>query len=216
MTRSRTFLLEFALVGALLPVTVEAQLVAMDTASLAVGPYAEANMLLEKTIFRVDVAELRIRFGVETASGLETLLNGASRSDALEDSVALFAAQTRDAWAGLTFQRDVGFDRFIGGVRDGVKVAREEKYIDPEFARNLSDSMPNWYAPLRTRGVRKGDVMMYRIQGDTLRTVFRTVDGQVLVDQVGVGFQARLSVMGGFFGHGSDFRKGLLSFLLQF
>lgn len=198
-----------------IPGPLAAQEVALDTASFPVGRYSEATALLEKTIFSVDVALLRLRFGAQTALGLATLLEGASRSDALEDSVASLAAQTRDAWAGLTFLRNVGFDRFIDGIWDGVKVARDAGFIDPAFARSISDSLPVWYAALRTRGVRQGDVMMYRIHGDTLRTVFRTVDGFVLIDQVGAGTRPRLSVMGGFFGKGSDFRKGLLNSLFR-
>lgn len=92
-------------------------------------------------------------------------------------ATAILAVQTRDAWASLSFQRDVDFDRFLDGIRDGINVARKAGLVEPAFARSLSDSLPAWYASLRVRGVRDGDVMMYRINGDTLRTVFRTVDG---------------------------------------
>jgi hypothetical protein len=213
MTRPRTSLRAFGLLTALVPGPLAAQGIPMDTASFHWGRYAEADALLEKTIFRVDVARLRLRFGAETASGLEELLDGAQGSEQLADTVAGLAIHTLDAWAGLTFQRNVGFDRFLAGIRDGVKVARDAGLIDPVFARSLSDSLPVWYASLRERGVRDGDVMMYRIRGDTLRTVFRTVDGQVLVDQVDTGPQPRLSVMGGILAPGSDFRKGLLNSL---
>ncbi|MCJ7630361.1 MAG: hypothetical protein MUO50_18460, partial [Longimicrobiales bacterium] len=136
------------------------------------------SALLEKTIFRIDVARLRLRFGAETALGLESLLDGRPRSESLADTAVGLAVQTRDAWASLSFQRDVDFDLFLDGIRDGIKVARKAGLVDPAFARSLSDSLPAWYASLRVRGVRDGDVMMYRINGDTLRTVFRTVDGQ--------------------------------------
>ncbi len=215
MTHLRTSVAAAGLVVAFLPGTLAAQGLVMDTASFPTGRYAEADALLEKTIFRVDVARLRLRFGAETAQDLAALLDGAPRSEALEDGVISLAVQTLDAWASLTFQRNVGFDRFLDGIRDGVEVAREAGLIDPIFARSLSDSLPAWYASLRQRGVRDGDVMMYRIRGDTLRTVFRTVEGTVLVDQTDVGSQPRLSVMGGFFASGSDFRNGLLNSLLQ-
>jgi hypothetical protein len=188
-------LVAFPLLATLFPGPLGAQGIAMDTASFPTGRYAQADALLEKTIFRVDVARLRVRFGSETAQALEALLDGNPRSDPLADSLAVLAARTQNAWAGLTFQRDVGFDRFLSGIRDGVKVARDAGLIDPVFARSLSDSLPEWYALVRERGVRDGDVMMYRIHGDTLRTVYRTVDGEVLVDQVDTGPQPRLSVM---------------------
>jgi hypothetical protein len=189
----------------------------VDTASLATGPSSEATTLLEKTLFRIDVARLRIRFGPETAREVADLLllgpPGGDRT-VLEDAVAHRALGATDAWATLEFERGIGFERFLEGIRDGVEVALQAGYLDPPFARNLSDSLPGWYARLRERGVRDGDVMMYRIRGDTLRTVFRTVEGEVVVDQTDVGAQPRLAVLGGFFGPGSDFREGLLESLL--
>jgi hypothetical protein len=200
----------FVLLTGLLPEGLAAQGFTMDTLTLSTGRYSEASMLLEKTLFRIDVARLRLRFGAETAFELESLLEGKSYSEALADTAVGFALGTRDAWASLGFQRDVGFDRFLDGIRDGVSVARNAGIVEPDFARSLSDSLPAWYASLQERGVKDGDVMMYRITGDTLRTVFRTVDGRILVNQVDVGSQPRLSVMGGFLASGSEFRKGLL------
>ena len=213
MTLLPAFLRATVLCALLLPGTLGAQGLAMDTVPISAGRYAEASTLLQKTIFRVDVARLRLRFGVETALGLESLLDGRRRSEALADSAVELAVRTTDAWAGLTFQRDVDFQRFLDGIRDGVDVAREAGFLDPVFAQRLSDSLPAWYASLLERGVREGDAMTYRITGDSLRTVFRTADGRVLVDQVDVGPQTRLSVMGGFLARGSDFRKGLLNSL---
>lgn len=200
-----------------LPVAAAPQEAAMDTASLATGPTSEATTLLEKTLFRIDVARLRIRFGPETAGDMANLLaRGAAGGNraVLEDALAHRALRAIDAWAILRFERGIGFERFVDGIRDGVEVARRAGYVDPSFARSLSDSLPGWYARLRQRGVKEGDVMMYRIRGDTLRTVFRTVEGDLAVDQTDVGTQPRLAVLGGFFGPGSDFRAGLLASLL--
>jgi len=195
------------------------QWAATDTTSLATGSSSEATALLEKTLFRIDVARLRVRFGPETAREVSDLLvQGLPEGDReiLEDALALRVLRATDAWATLRFERGVGFERFIDGIRDGVEVALQAGYVDPSFARGLSDSLPVWYAHLRERGVREGDVMMYRIRGDTLRTVFRTVEGDVAVDQTDVGTQPRLAVLGGFFGPGSDFREGLLESLLAY
>jgi len=188
-----------------------AQGTAMDTTSLAVGRYSEASALLEKTLLRIDVARLRIRFDTETALGLGSLLEGHPRSDPLADAAVGLVLQTRDAWASLSFQRNVSFDRFVDGILDGVHAARDAGLLDPAFAQSLSDSLPLWYSPLRERGVKDGDTMVYRIRGDSLHTVFRTIDGQNLVDQIDVGPQPRLSVLGGFLAPGSDFRNGLLN-----
>lgn len=186
-----------------------------DSLPRSSAPYSDAVALLEKTIFRIDVAVLRVRFGPETTSELASLLTGREPSPALADSAAAAAIRTGNAWVTLTFLRNVGFGRFMGGIRDGVVTARNAGVVDRPFAAALLDSMPVWYAPVETRGVREGDVMSYRIRGDTLRTVFRTNEGMVLLDQMDVGPQAPLTVLGGFFSRGSDFRKRLLASLLS-
>lgn len=175
----------------------------------------EASALLEKTLFRIDVARLNLQFGGDTAARLEALLEAAGPETSLADSVAEVAIHSRDATARLTFLWGIGFDRFMENVQRSVKVAREAGLLDPGFARSLSDSLPGWYAPIRERGVKDGDTMTYRIRGDTMRIVFRTRKDSVMVDQRAVGRQSRLSVLGGFLSPGSEFREGLLDSLLD-
>lgn len=186
-----------------------------EDASSEPARYREAHALLEKTIFRVDVAWLHVRFGAETTRRLDSLLSEPPSSRSQVEAAVDAAIRTRDAQANLVFQRNVGFERFIEGIQDGVEVARKAGILDPVFARNLSDSLPVWYAPLRERGVRDGDVTAYSIRGDTLHTVFRSAEGNVFVDQRDIGSQPRLSVMGGFLAPGSDFRERLLESLLD-
>jgi hypothetical protein len=57
--------------------------------------------------------------------------------------------------------------------------------------------------------------MTYRIRGDSLHTVVRTAEGRVLVDHRDADPQAPLSVLGGYFSPGSDFREGLLNSLFR-
>ncbi|HSM08267.1 MAG TPA: hypothetical protein VLA33_04535, partial [Gemmatimonadota bacterium] len=64
------------------------------------------------------------------------------------------------------------------------------------------------------RGIRSGDRMLQRVRGDTLRTVYEGADGEVLLDQVDVGPERRLAVLGGYFAPGSDFRQGLVESVL--
>ncbi|MFO8175145.1 MAG: hypothetical protein R6T96_12735 [Longimicrobiales bacterium] len=178
-------------------------------------PTVEASALLEKTLFRIDVARLNLQFGGDTAARLEALLEAAGPETSLADSVAEVAIHSRDATARLTFLWGIGFDRFMENVQRSVEVAREAGLLDPGFARSLSDSLPGWYAPIRERGVKDGDTMTYRIRGDTMRIVFRTRKDSVMVDQRAVGRQSRLSVLGGFLSAGSEFREGLLDSLLD-
>ena len=75
--------------------------------------------------------------------------------------------------------------------------------------------MPVWFGFLEVEGASKGDEILYRIRGDSLRTVYRTVGQEVLLDQVDVGPERRMAVLGSYFAPGSDFRKGLIRSLFQ-
>lgn len=191
----------------------------VDTTGLGGGPHAHMHMLLEKTLFRVDVLTLDVRLGVEATRRVEALLDGAGPNgggvdgDRLRDSLAAVALDARDVWARIEFQRDVSLDRFLGGVRDNLREATRAGVIQPVTFHAISDALPRWYAFLADRGIRTGDEMYYRIRGDSLHTVYVGTDGTVLLDQVDVGPERRQSVLGGYFAPGTDFREKLIDSL---
>lgn len=174
-------------------------------------------MLLEKTIFQVDVLRLDVRLGPEATVRLDSLID-ARRGDAtssgdLSDSVAAIALEARDALTSLEFLRDVGLDRFLEGIRDNLRRAEEGGLITRDEFEGISDALPGWYDFLRDRGIRSGDRMLQRIRGDTLRTVYISAAGDTLLDQADTGSHRRLAVLGGYFAPGSDFREGLVESL---
>lgn len=188
----------------------------VDTAGLGHGPNARMHMLLEKTLFQVDVLTLDVRLGSEETGRIEALLSGDRPSgDRLRDAVATVALEARDAWARIEFQRDVSLDQFLDGVRDNLRKATRAGVIEPRAFRGISDDLPRWYAFLEERGIHAGDRMYYRIRGDSLHTVYLAADGETLLDQVDVGPERRLSVLGGYFAPGSDFREKLVGSLLS-
>lgn len=208
--RTRTLTLLIAVLVGLVPGPVRGQTVPVDTATLAQGPGARACMLMERTLFKVDVLTLYLRFGPETARALGRLAD----SGAPRDSLAAVATRSRDAFARLAFLRDVSMNRFLDGVRTDMGRPVEAGWISQATFDEVSASLPRWYAFLESRGVRQGDTMLYRIRGDSLRTLYRSVDGEWLLDQTDVGAPNRLAVMGSYFAPGSSFREGLLDSLL--
>lgn len=184
----------------------------VDTAGFAAAP--RLHMLLEKTIFKVDVLTLDVRFGPEAAARLASLAAGRGYSDSLADSVMAVALDAGDAWARMEFQRDFGFDRFVEGLTGSVRAAVKAGIVTPAMYDTISSSLPEWYSFLPERGVHDGDEMFYRVRGDTLRTVYRGADGEILLEQVDVGPQRGRALLGGWFAPESDFRKGLVTSLL--
>ncbi len=183
--------------------------------SLPGGPYVDMRMLFEKTIFKVDVLTLHIRLNEADAREIERLVRGRRYSDQLADSVAEFAIQSRDVWARIRFERNVSLGQFLDGTDDNLEKVREAGIIDESDYDLVSKGMPIWYAFLEERGILDGDLMYYRIRGDTLRTQYVGVEGEVLLDQTDVGPERRLAVLGRYFVRGSDFRKGLIRSLFS-
>jgi len=176
--------------------------------------YAYMETLLEKTIFRVDVLTLEVWIGGEVAAPLRAL-EGKGASDAMRDSVASLAVRARDAWAHITFERGVSLGQFVGGIEGNMRRAVEADLLSRATAQTILDSIPLWFSVLEDRGIEEGDRIQYRITGDTLRTRFMTRSGEILVDQMDIGPERRLSVFGSYFAPGSEFRKGLTGYVLD-
>lgn len=193
------------------PAPLNGQGMPFDTASLAEGPGARACMLMERTIFKVDVLTLYVRFGAETATTLHQLVE----QDAPRDSIAAVATRSSEAFARIEFVRNVGMEQFFDGVREDLRRAVRAGLVSQDTYDEVSAGLPDWYGFLAGRDVRKGDRVLYRIRGDTLRSGYRSAEGELLLDQVDVGPQRRLSVLGAYFVKGSSFREGLLDSLLR-
>lgn len=202
--------------GLLLPGLAPAQTtelaVPVDTTGLARGPYAQASMLLEKTLFKVDVLGLELRFDPATRDRLRSAAADGreGRNDERDQALADAATHASGAWARIRFHRDIRLGQFVDAARESLAEARKAGYIDTVAESQIGRSLPHWYAFLAERKIRKGDEMHYRIRGDTLRTVYVGRDGDVLLDQLDVGPERVGSVLGGYFASGSDFREGLL------
>jgi hypothetical protein len=175
-------------------------------------PSLTARTLMEKTIFKVDVLTLELWLGPETVDRLAPLLPLAADDQAREEA-ARIALDSRDAWAELIFRRGVSLDQFLGGIDENMRRARDAGLVTPEGYERVAADLPVSYAPLAADGITEGDRILYRVRGDTLRTVYQRGDGELVVDQTHVGPERRLSLLGSFFVEGSDFRKGLVGSL---
>lgn len=198
LTAAAVFALTATEVGAQAPV---------DTAGLGAGPWATASMLYERTFLNVDVLRITVRFGVETAERLQ------AADEAGRDSLAHIAIDSRNALIRSVFLRDVGLGQFLEGLRENLAHVQERGFItEAEHQRILAD-VESQYRPLAERGIRDGDVMWYRVRGDTLEVVVEAVEGGTPVVQRAVGAERRRATLGGYFVRGSDFRDKLIDSL---
>jgi hypothetical protein len=185
--------------------------IATDTAGLG-GTYGTLQMLLEKTFLQVDVLELEIRVDPVTAAQVEDGL-AVNSENADEEAIASALIAAPQVWARLTFKRDVGVDRLIQEIRNSMRKAVQAGLLDPAGYDIISASLPEWYAPVRERGIRNGDGQYYRIRGDTLRTTFVGRDGAQYIDETATSPTNRRALLTSWFAPGSDFRDELLASL---
>ena len=187
----------------------------LDAGDLAQGPYATMHMMLQKTIFKINVATIDVRFDPPAQSRFAALARGQVYSDALAQQLAQVAIAAARAVVQMQFQRDVSLDRWMGVVRDNLREARRAGLIAPELEQRVSQGLPVWFAPLRERGYLKGDRILYAVDPDSLRTVVIAAGGQVLVDRSEREQGTRRVVLASYFAPGSDLREPLLRSLLQ-
>ena len=216
----RSLLAASSLAGALSVLLVSlmaAQGSLFDLDSLATGPFARMSTLYEKRFlfFSIDVLSLEIRFGSEVAEKVKSFVQSGDEPSKFADSIADTAIHAQDAFVHIRFLRDISLNRFIQEARESTKLVREAGIIDNPSYEHISKNLPIWYALLAKRGIREGDEMFYRIRGESLRTVYRGVDGTIYVDQEDKGRLSPLAVLGGFFVEKSKFRKGLLQSLFH-
>ena len=185
----------------------------IDSSTVGREPYSRMQTTLEKTLFKVDVVSVDVWLGDKTAGRLESLVSGERYSKEIADSVAEIAIRSQDAFIRVEFLRDVSLNQFLDGADDNLKRVLKAGVIAEADYEMISAGMPVWYSFLEERGIRDGDLMRYRIRGDTLRTQFLSVKGELLMDQTDVGPERRRSVLGSYFVRKSDFREGLIKSL---
>lgn len=169
------------------------------------------EMLLEKTIFRVDVLELTVELRGDAAERLRALEREGGVTESLADTVARIAAGARCGRIVVDFVRDIPLRNYLDGTLSGLQSALDDGFITPETRQLIAESLPGWYAFLEGRGVRDGDRMTYGIRADTLHTEYRSGDGDVLLDRTDVGAARITALLSGYFASGSDFRESLIA-----
>ena len=164
------------------------------------------RMLMEATIFQIDVLTLELRIDGPAGDSIRKLARERERSEEASDAVADLAADARHAYARLDFLRNISLGRFLNEVQRNAIRATEAGYVSEETGQFIARSLPDWYSFLEGRGIE---------EGDTLTVHYLSHDDSLLMSTTDVGPERRRSVLGGYFARGSDFREGLLDSLFR-
>ncbi len=185
----------------------------LDSPDLAQGPFSAMKMTLKKTILRINVANIEVRFDKAAQARFSALAAGKGYSKELAQELAQVAIDAGHAVVQMQFNHDVSLDRWMGVVKDSLEQARAAGLIPRELEQHVDDGLPGWFSPLKDRGYQKGDRLLYEMRPDSLHTAVVSKDGQVLLDRVDREAGLRRVVLPSYFAPGSDFREPLLKSL---
>jgi len=187
----------------------------LNAPDLAQGPYGQMHMRLQKTMLKINVADIDVRVDKLTQAKLAQTASGQPYSEALDYRLAPIAIAAPRAVVQMQFVRDVPLNRWMGVVRDNLEQARDAGLISRDVEHRVSEALPNWFAPLKDRGYQKGDRVVYSVTPDALRTVVVSAGGQVLLDMTEHEAGARGVVLASYFAPKSDTREALLRSLVS-
>lgn len=187
----------------------------LDSPELARGPYSSMHMLLQKTLLKINVANIDVRFDRPTQGKLAELARDKPYSYALDAQLAQVAIAAPHAVVQMQFVRDVPLNRWIGVVRDNLELAREAGLIGRDIEQKVSNGIPQWFASLADRGYKKNDRLIYAVTPDALRTVVLSEGGQVLLDMTEREAGSRRVVLASYFAPKSDTRESLIRSLWE-
>jgi hypothetical protein len=212
----RSFAIATGLAAFLLgPALTAGGLPSLDSPELGQGPFAAMHMLLQKTVLKINVANIDVRFDKPTQSKLAELARDKPYSYELDDQLARIAIAAPHAIVQMQFVRDIPLNRWIGVVRDNLELAREAGLIGRDIEQKVSNGIPQWFAPLADRGYKKGDRLLYAVTPDTLRTVVLSESGQLLLDMNENEAGSRRVVLASYFAPKSDTREPLIRSLWE-
>lgn len=186
---------------------------ASDREGIDDGRYQRLEMLLQKTIFRVDAVRAVVELDSATARRLQTTVADRECDDQLIDSLADVVMQTQHVDISLRFLVSVNRKRFLKGARKNLERMVDARLIDEAQAEELRESNRKRFAYLEDEPLKDGDHLVYSVRGDSVRTRHLDTDGEVRFEDVTVGAERRLVALSSLFLKGSDFRRGLLESL---
>lgn len=194
----------------------EPEVPSLNAEYLGRGPYGRMHGVLEKTIVALDVLEVEMRFGEEVARRLEGLVEGREYSEAAAESIARVVTGSRDVFVQVVFRRGVETRRFLEQSRADLKSALDHELVSPAHFQAVYENLPAWFEFLDRRGIEEGDRLLYRVRNDTVRTVFRGVGGEVLLDQTDpTGAERRDALLAGYLAPASELREPLVRSLFE-
>jgi hypothetical protein len=121
---------------------------------------------LERTIFSIDVLSLHVRVDRPSQQALRGLVRGRDYSARHEGRIVATVLQAEQALVRARFEHDVSLARYRQAARQ-LRLAARDGLMARESAEAAAARLSRLLAPLGERGLRDGDVLVYRLRPDS-------------------------------------------------
>jgi hypothetical protein len=189
----------------------------LDELSRGVGEGRDSIMRtkFEVTFMKIDVADIEVRLTSRTAAGLAKHLEGEKPSDDVIAAIAEEVLEADTLMIRMNYLRDGDFDKLRRGFQRNLEDALKSDSIDePEF-ETMWTELQQELSPLEGRGVKKGEDLVFRVEGTAMWIVILAVEGETLLSIARNGSEWARGVKGSFLGRESRFHKGLVRSLFE-
>lgn len=174
------------------------------------GPYAVLRTRFEVTFMKIDVADVEVRVSQATSRDLRALVEGKQHSDAVSDRIAERILNADTLLNRMHYLRDGGFGKFKKGIQRGLESALKSGLLEKSEFESIWVDFERELSQLADRGVKKGEDLIYWMEGARVRVVALTADGDLLLDFSREGPQWERGFKGSYFARKSRFRKPLI------
>jgi len=144
------------------------------TAGLGATEHGVLSMRFEVTFMKIDVADIEALLTSADAARIEAAVGDGERTDEAEAEVEAILAGADPVVVSMRYVRDSSFGRFTKGMASGVDAAYDGEQLTDAERRSVHDQFLIGLTPMEERGVKEGDTLVFRVDGDAVS--LRVVD----------------------------------------
>lgn len=175
----------------------------------AADRYGHMHMKYERTFLGIDVANVDVTFDAAAREQFAALASGQPYSDQLAERMARTALEAQSVTVTVQFLRNASLREFLDAAYKNLEHAKDAGYITESTFTMAWGDVRRDFAVLASRGLKKGDRVIYRATPSSLRTTVMVGD-RPLLDVTSPGDGPRRAMLASYFAPRTDFRTKLI------
>jgi len=173
------------------------------------GAHARLRFFFEVTFMKIDIAWIEVYLDPASAAVVERVASD-DYSKGRARSLEMALLDGDPMLLRMEIVRGGGAGPFIGATRDNLQAAVECGSMGQATFDELWPYVEELLSPVDQRGMEKGDAILYRIDGASVRIVYLGPAGEVIVDGIYEGAEAARGLVGSFLCRETAFSEKLI------